>query len=440
MVVSSTYSDTSASGGVGQYTPKVAGIGTNFAAGLDAALISVAASSAGTKNVVFMSDGESNQGGADFAAALGALVGAGANIYAFAIGDGASCTGGSQGTLQQMADAADAVNDGLCTNVPDPTNLPLIVTDVVATQMTDVSLTVDGGPVGFESNSNPPPFDGPGNTNVTATAADQAPGQHTVCLTAEGLGPKSDPSSSDTATQCETYVVYGFDLTPATEINELSEDDSHTVVATVSGDAGTLAGWPIEFTVTGANAGTTGTCVPADCATDASGQVTFTYSVPQVPASLGMDTISAEVDINGDTASLDVAKEWVDTIAPVSTCAAAENPDGRRQPQAPGGGGQGQNQDGFYVVGATDNLWPDDALSVFVVDSGSGTVFGPYDVGTIIKYTEDSSATPHVKSIGGPDSAVDAHIIGNGDADVIAVDGSGNVGDATSCLVPPPPQ
>jgi hypothetical protein len=84
-------------------------------------------------------------------------------------------------------------------------------------------------------------------------------------------------------------------------------------------------------------------------------------------------------------------------------------------------------------------------LEIYVTDTGSGTVFGPYPVGTRIKYTEDATATPMAKPMGGNNgtggnaTAVDFHIIGNGDASVTAVDGSGNESDPVMCLVPPPP-
>ena len=39
-----------------------------------------------------------------------------------------------------------------------------------------------------------------------------------------------------------------------------------------------------------------------------------------------------------------------------------------RSPARPGNGGQGQNQDGFYRLLATDDVWPDDELDIFVKD------------------------------------------------------------------------
>jgi hypothetical protein len=416
--------------GINQYTPKNVGSFTNFAAGLNAAITSVNASTATSKNVVFLSDGLAPADAA-FNSAVADMNAAGATIYSFAVGGGSSCASGDGG-LQTMA----GETGGTCTNVPDPADLPDIVVNVTQTQMTDVSLTVDGGSVGFDTNSNPPPFDGPGSTDVTATAADQPPGAHEVCLTAEGLGPVSDPLSLDTATQCETYLVYGFDLNPETATNELSADQDHTVTATLLGEAGSLGGFAVDFEViSGPNVGAIGSG-----STDGDGAADFSYTNPNVdPSGLGTDTIEATVTVNDDTATLTVTKDWVDTIPPESSCAPSVNPNGN-QPQAPGRGGQGQNQDGFYVIEATDNIWPADTLEVYVTDTGSGTVFGPYAVGTNIKYTESPGATPDAKSIGGPNSAVDVHIIGNGDAEVTAVDGSGNVSSPASCLVPPKPQ
>ena len=71
---------------------------------------------------------------------------------------------------------------------------------------------------------------------------------------------------------------------------------------------------------------TPGTCVPASCETDATGHVTFTYTVPQEPDSLGTDTITGTLDVNGDTVSLDVSKLWQDTTPPVAQCVPSHQP------------------------------------------------------------------------------------------------------------------
>ncbi len=421
-------------GGLGQFTAMNVGSGaTNFTAGLNAALVSVSESAAVSKNVVFLSDGESNQGGGGFDAAVAAHAAAGSTIYSFAVGSGSSCSSGNAGTL----DAMSAATGGFCTFVGNPANLPDIIEDITATAMTALALTVDGAVTAFDTNSNPPAFDGPDDTDVTATAAAQAPGAHQACLTATGVGPKGDNSSEDSASVCETYYVYAFGLTPLTATNELSTDQAHTVTADLSGEAGFLAGFKVDFEITaGPNTGQTGS---GD--TDANGDLDFDYTNPNIdPSGLGTDTIEATITVGDETATIAVTKDWVDTTPPTATCVETVNPSGRKIPQAPGKGGQAQNQDGFYVLDGADDVWPSDSLDLFVTDSGSGTVFGPYAIGTTIKYTEDPDAAPEAKTMGGPNSATDWHIIGNGDGVLTVVDGSGNVSDGMSCLVPPAPK
>jgi hypothetical protein len=247
-------------------------------------------------------------------------------------------------------------------------------------------------------------------------------------------------ASGNLITEQKTIHVPGISLTPETDTNELGFDLDHTVTALVSAGAyGPVAGVRVEFDITaGPHAGATGVGV-----TDAIGEADFTYTPAVVPASLGTDTIQACFTDPADTVvyGCDTAeKTWQDTTPPTSACDPTVNPAGKTQPNAPGKGGQGQNQDGFYQISGHDVVWPDADLQVFVTDSGSGTVFGPFDVYTRIKYTEDPTGTPEQKPIGGPDSAVAWHIIGTGDAVVTVVDGSGNVSAGAACLVPPPPK
>lgn len=138
-----------------------------------------------------------------------------------------------------------------------------------------------------------------------------------------------------------------------------------------------------------------------------------------------------------------------DTLAPECDCVETVNPHGNTVPPAgsttlPGSKG-GQNEDGYYELRATDNLDPNP--TIWVLDTGSGTVFGPFSNGDKIKYTEAPDATPESKKIGstggsnsGDSDAIAAHIIGNGDAAVFAVDASGNASDPVLCLVPPLPK
>lgn len=412
--------------GVGQFNPQNVGNLTNYTAGLLAAATSVNASSATSKNVVFLSDGLPNDGGGGFDAAVAAL---GATIYSFAVGVNASCTsGGVNGTLQSMADATG----GTCTEVENPVNLPGIVQNVTDTELSSVSLTgaTLDAPLAL-------PADGPVTVPFAATAAGLTPGTHEVCAEATGLGPKSDATSESTVEACEDVHVFDFSLAPATETNELGVDNEHTVTATVDGPATMLEGLSVDFAVTGQNSGETGTCVPATCTTGADGVVTFTYDVPVAPTSLGIDTISATVTIADDvTGTLEVEKEWVDTTPPVATCEPGPNPSGKI-PAAPGRGGQAQNPDGFYTISAVDDVWGALDVDLFVTDDVSLHVFGAFGNPTNIKYVQAPGATPSQSPGSG---AVDWNLKGKGDAVLTAVDGSGNTSDAVNCLVPPPPQ
>ena len=428
-----TVVDSLSDGHIGQFTGKnVGGNFTNYAAGLQAAGTLVGAASGTQVNVVFLSDGESNAGtSAQFNAAL-ATVAAGATIYPFAVGSGSSCGGGSAGTLSQMASASGTT----CEHVTNPADLPDVITNVTATTLTGLSVTLDGNPV-TATPSQALPTAGPASITWTAPGNDLAPGTHEVCATATGIGPASDPTATGSVTRCESFSVFGFTLTPPTATNELGSDDTHTVTATVTGPASDLGGHEVDFSISaGPNAGDSGTCVPASCETDATGVVTFTYTVPVEPASLGTDTISATAHIDGHDATRTVSKLWQDTTPPIAQCVPSTNPGGH-EPQAPGHGGQGQNQDGFYRLVAHDDVWPDADVDVFVKDDGSSQVWGPFAVDTDIKYVEANGAKPSQKP---GDGAVEWKLKGKGDAEVYAVDGSGNRSASVMCLVPNAPK
>ncbi len=149
-------------------------------------------------------------------------------------------------------------------------------------------------------------------------------------------------------------------------------------------------------------------------------------------------TISGGNEING----LDFGNQ---RIPPEASCLETVNPAGKNVPPAgsttlPGAKG-GQNEDGFYELQAK-GFWP--PFQIFVKDTGSGTIFplSPpgFSPGTKIKYTQAPGATPGIKNIGGPNSAVDWHITGTGDAAVYAVDMFGDQGTEVLCKVPPPPK
>ncbi len=126
---------------------------------------------------------------------------------------------------------------------------------------------------------------------------------------------------------------------------------------------------------------------------------------------------------------------------PVASCTESVNPNGNQIPPAgsttlPGPMG-GQNEDGFYQLTGEDA--EDGTAPVFVTNTSGSVFFGPFASGTVVKITEDPLATPTSKPIGGPNSAVTAHIILDSDALVLAVDIFGEVSRVVACRVPPPP-
>ena len=172
-------------------------------------------------------------------------------------------------------------------------------------------------------------------------------------------------------------------------------------------------------------------------------------------------TVTDDSDLEGQTLECTVtfiANEYPDEGAPIGTqkieiyvdsppeisCVESVNPHGKNIPPAgrttlPGSKG-GMNEDGFYQLIAEDAIDPD--VEIYVIDAGSGIVFGPFASGIVIKYTEDADAVPEQKKMGsGKDKAgaVSWHIIGNGDMIIHATDSAENV-SSTTCLVPPPPK
>lgn len=394
---------------------------TNCTNALQDALTLVNASSNSVNSVVFASDGLCNTGG-DLTAAANALAASGAIVNAIAIGTGSSCTtDGGTGRLDEIP-----ANGGTCVHVQDPGNLPDLIDNLTGTTLQALSIQVDGGAFSPITNTSLPlPRPGAVSVDYTASADDLGPGDHTICVKADGSDALGGTAS---VTQCETIHLLQLSASPATADNELGVDNTHTVTAHIAGDAAQVSGRDVTFVVGGQNGGTTGTCtLNVDCTTDAAGNVSFTYTVPIAPSSLGTDTITVTSPIGGNISTVIVEKRWIDTTPPVTACSPGVNPAGHVP--------NGSNEDGFWLLLATDAVDPNP--QIFVVDSGTGTIFGPYTNGTNIKYTEANGATPSASPGSG---AVAWQIKGQGDMQIYAVDGSGNQSAPLFCLVPPPPK
>lgn len=94
-----------------------------------------------------------------------------------------------------------------------------------------------------------------------------------------------------------------------------------------------------------------------------------------------------------------------DTVPPVPECVAVCNA-------------------GFFLISATDDVTPDDSIQLFIKDTGTTTVFGPFSNPEVIKYIQ-SNRTPVIMPKNGS-----FFIFGSGPPNLEAVDTSGNVGEA----------
>ncbi len=302
------------------------------------------------------------------------------------------------------------------------------------------------------------PVDNCSNLDVTFDPASQTATSGEPVIFEETITVPNDPALAGTVQICsvefqtEDGEVLGtqdiriripvdIDLTPESEINELGFENEHTVIALIMSGLVPVPEVMTDFDVlAGPNAGET-----YSEKTDENGESQFSYRAKQGNDGLGTDIIMAcGVSEAGERFCDRVRKEWVDTTPPKVACVETTNPHGKNIPPAgsttlPGSKG-GQNEDGFYELLTKDVVDPNG--SIYVEDTESGIVFGPFENGTKIKYTEANSL-PRQKKIGsdkGEAGAVLWHITGNGDAAVYAVDFSGNESEHVSCLVPPLPK
>jgi hypothetical protein len=404
------------------------GANTNFEAAVQQACGLVQSSTNPNNIVVFLSDGVATNG----ASALDDLPCGPktATFQTFAVGSGSSCTdtGGGRGSLAQIA----AATGGTCTNVTDVANLPDVVPGIIASQLTKLELTVDGGAAqDITATASPSlPVNGPASVSYPTTVPGLAPGIHTLCVTATG----SDGGGAGSVTHCHQVVVATIVLTPSTATNELgTPGQTHTVTATVAAGAdGGVSGVTVGFSIgSGPNAGASGSGT-----TNAAGQTTFTYTATQGLAGLGTDSIrGCFTDSQGTTACDTATKHWVDTTAPTLACTPTTNPSGGNVPSAGKNPQSGQNPDGFYVLTASDAVDPNPRLTL--ADTGSASTFGPFASGTKIKLTQAAGAPPSQKPGAG---VIDWQIKLKGDGSLTATDASGNTSAAVSCKVPQPPK
>jgi streptogramin lyase len=170
---------------------------------------------------------------------------------------------------------------------------------------------------------------------------------------------------------------------------------------------------------------------------------------PTVVLPLGTTTVTLTV-YDGqfeDTDTVDITVE--DTTPPDVACVESVNPHGNNIPgknrDNNGKDKPNVNPDGFYELKATDIC--DSEPDIYVGCEGCKGLYpdilpiGPFDSGTVVKFTEAPGAIPSMKEIGsanGQAGAVMWHITLPSEPVVFAVDDSGNIGGCL-CFVPPPP-
>jgi hypothetical protein len=135
------------------------------------------------------------------------------------------------------------------------------------------------------------------------------------------------------------------------------------------------------------------------------------------------------VDRFGNTNTCSFTVTVLDKEPPRVSCQLAPNPSGKIN--APDHKVDvGLNPSGYYQVFAQDNCDPNPAI--FVMDTGSSFVAGPFRNGDIVRVKH----TGHQPSSSPGSSPVVAVLSLNGDGLVVAVDAGGNVTpDANSCLL-----
>ncbi len=423
-----TENTATANAGIGQFTADYsAGFGgaTNYDAALTAVNSLLSSQPPSERNrAVFISDGLPIV----FTAGPGSpldSVDPSTIVDTFAIGAYASgaCSDG-----QPLAKIASATG-GTCTEVADPSALSAVL-PVQSTDIVSLQLQVDGEAADSTAGAN--------STMLSLTDVDITdflePGANLVSAIA------TTADGTEAVADVEIQVV-DLRLTPDHHVHDLSIENSHTVTATLLGSPSVIAGRMMTFEVTGQNP--TG---PSAVNANGTGVADYTYSVPVELGSLGLDTISATVVIDGVPGMRTVTAEWIDATPPEAACLETHNPTGRNVPQSPGRGGQAQNPDGFYELSGDDEPFGSSQLELYLVDDGSGAVFGPFAVGTTIKYTQADGTEPRLRPMagnngtGGHAVSVDYHIWGNGDGSLVAFDLSSNQSEPAACLVPRPPK
>ena len=150
---------------------------------------------------------------------------------------------------------------------------------------------------------------------------------------------------------------------------------------------------------------------------------------------IGTTTVNCNAnDASSNTATCSFTVTVRDNEAPIVACRQAPNPSGKKIRVSGKGASTGQNPDGYYQLVAKDNCDPNPVI--YVQDTASSFVAGPFASGDIVKLIQNPGGTP-ASDPGTPPVVANIHL--NGDAMVYAADVSGNL-SPNSCLAKIPPK
>jgi len=144
---------------------------------------------------------------------------------------------------------------------------------------------------------------------------------------------------------------------------------------------------------------------------------------------VGTTTVNCTASNVLGTANCDFTVTVEDHEAPLVACRPAPNPSGKIPP---GAKGNASNPNGFFELLSEDNCDPNP--QIYVQDSASAFIAGPFASGSFVKITSNASATPSQKNTSGQ---VSAQITFKGTPLLFATDADGNVSTPIpSCTAP----
>ncbi len=295
--------------GFSKFTLKDVPAGTNYwAAVYQARLLAASVSSAvyTSKIVVMLSDGDSTSGGPGGVPAIQAFTAPVSGdptrprFFTFAIGAGARCsTASGFGDLQDISSASG----GTCQEISNPNDAAAVIQGAIASQLTAVRVSVDGGAPAAATVTPTLPQTGPATVDWTFPVPALSPGPHTICATSSG---SDGGGTGTTPDECVTVTVKAPPTVDAGADRTTAEGSPVTMNGSITGGTGTWA-----------SSGGTGTCTPADPSSPTT-QVTCNDDGVYTLTYTGTDSV-------GQSAS-DSATITVTNVAPTPTLTLSAGP------------------------------------------------------------------------------------------------------------------